>query len=118
MTGLVKVLLVVDDEPRNVVSFAKTLSGSLRTIRIRGRQPRAEPETGRPASSHLSRLETSSAGVAVAPRLVQPSGVAARIFAAGDVEGPKTRRPMSGSRQATRDRSQSRTFSSTEDRGR
>ena len=52
MTGLVKVLLVVDDEPRNVVSFAKTLSGSLRTIRIRGRQPRAEPETGRPASSH------------------------------------------------------------------
>ena len=28
------------------VSFAKTLTGSLRTIRIRGRQPRAEPETG------------------------------------------------------------------------
>ena len=36
----------------------------------------------------LSRLETSSAGVAVASRLVQPLGVAARIFAAGDVKGP------------------------------
>jgi hypothetical protein len=47
---------------------------------------------------HLSRLETSSAGVAVAPRLVQPFGVGARIFAAGDVKGPKTRRATSGSR--------------------
>jgi hypothetical protein len=73
----------------NCLSFAKTLSGSLRTIRIRGRQPRAEPETRRPASSHR-----------------RPCTEAADS------------RWMSESRQAMLDRSPSRTFSSTEDRGR
>jgi hypothetical protein len=64
--------------------------------------PVTTPKNGDPpgatAGQPLSRLETSSAGVAVAPRLVQPFGVGARIFAAGDVNGPKTRRATSGLR--------------------
>ena len=50
---------------------------------VRGGSPYARnyARDGPPqARNHLSRLETSSAGVAVAPRLVQPFGVGARIF--------------------------------------